>query len=240
MNFRDDRRARLYESYASTHSGTTKTAAGEKRVFDRDIAPHLPTSGRDDCRIVDLGCGQGRLVQQLIANGYANARGVDISPEQVEIAHSAGIISVECGDYRDVLGRESGALSAVIATDFLEHFAKDEVPAIFDEVQKSLRPGGVFIARSPNATSPFFGNYQFSDFTHETVLTPRSFSQLAASSGFARSSAFPCTPAVHGARSAVRAAVWWAVAGALRVALTAETGAANHIVTQNFIGVAAA
>ena len=147
---------------------------------------------------------------------------------------------MECGDYRALLAREPGGLTAVIATDFLEHFAKERGVPIFDEVRKALAPGGVFIVRSPNATSPFFGNYQFSDFTHDSVFTPRSFAQLAANAGYAKCEAFPCVPAVHGLKSAVRAGVSRVVSAGLRLALAVETGVSNHIVTQNFIGVATA
>jgi 2-polyprenyl-3-methyl-5-hydroxy-6-metoxy-1,4-benzoquinol methylase len=235
----NSRRDRLYQNYASTHAGQKKMH-GEARVFRRDIAQHLPSSNRASHRIVDLGCGQGQLVAQLVRSGYTMTRGIDISPEQVELAHAAGITGVECGDYRELLARESGRLSAVIATDFVEHFNKDEILQVFDGVRNSLTPGGVFIVRSPNGTSPFFGNYQFSDFTHETVFTPRSFSQVSAIAGFARSTAYSCGPSLHGVKSAIRAGVWTVFSTVLRAALAAETGMTGHIITQNFIGVATA
>ena len=40
--------------------------------------------------MVDIGCGQGALVRLLIADGY-DAVGIDISPEQVSVAHAAGL-----------------------------------------------------------------------------------------------------------------------------------------------------
>lgn len=233
----DERRRRLYERYADTHAGL-KSPGDESRTFERDIFPHLPPGDRELHLVVDIGCGQGRLVEQLIAHGYTAAQGIDISPQQVELAHAAGIRNVECGDYRETLVRYRGELGAVIATDFLEHFTKDEVLSIFDDIHRGLAPGGVFVVRSPNATSPFFGNYQFGDFTHEVTFTPRSFAQIAATAGFQRTRVFACTPYAHGVKSAVRVAIWRAVSSALKLALAAETGATGHIVTQNFIGVA--
>lgn len=230
-------KARLYERYATTHAGR-KDFSSERLLFRREVQPHLPAGPVETQVIVDLGCGQGRLVEQLVEHGYRSAWGVDISPEQVEIAQAAGIANVECGDYRELLGRFSGDVAAVVATDFLEHFPKGDVLTVFDEVRKALTPGGVFIVRSPNGTSPFFGNYQFSDITHETVLTPRSFSQLASTAGFSRSTAHPCAPIAHGAKSAARAMIWRGAAGLMRLALAAETGETDHIVTQNFVGVA--
>jgi len=41
-----------------------------------------------------LACGYGRLVYSLKAHGYTNVIGVDISEEQVAIAHKLGITEV--------------------------------------------------------------------------------------------------------------------------------------------------
>jgi 2-polyprenyl-3-methyl-5-hydroxy-6-metoxy-1,4-benzoquinol methylase len=232
-------RQRLYERYASTHAGL-KHSEPERRLAKTEIGPHLAGVCRDGARIVDLGCGQGKLVEALLEMGFTDVLGVDISPEQVDLARSSGLTSVECGDYRDVLARYEGEISAVIATDFLEHFSKEEVVEVFDRVGTALRPNGVFVVRSPNGTSPFFGNYQYSDFTHESVLTPRSFTQLASAAGFRSVEFQGCPPRAHGWRSSVRVLLWGGVAALLKFALTVETGARGHVVTQNFIGVARA
>src|SRR5665647_1113657 len=105
-------RDRLYAAYATTHAGVS--GGGSEPAFQRDIAPHLPANR--SAVILDLGYGQGRLVQHLLDHGYANSRGVDISPEQVELAHKAGIGSVTLGDYR--AGFDGATLDAVTATDF--------------------------------------------------------------------------------------------------------------------------
>lgn len=227
----------LYEKYASTHAGV-KDAQSEALVARRDILPHLPPETPEDSQILDIGCGQGQLVQAMIDAGYRQARGVDISPEQVELAHRNGILSVECGDYRTVLTSQSW--SAVVATDLVEHLTKDQVLELFSLVRVALGASGVFVVRSPNATSPFGGNYQFGDFTHQTFLTPRSFAQVARNSGFSQVDAYACKPIVHGAKSRARSVIWAAGAGVMRLLLAAETGETDHIVTQNFVGVASA
>ena len=224
----------LYDKYATIQSGR-KDLSGEARVVRRDILPHLPKCARDGS-VLDIGCGQGLLVRNLLDEGYVGAAGVDISPEQVQIAHQNGVETVTCADYREVLTSQKWA--AVIATDLVEHLAKDEVIELFALVRASLEYAGRFIVRSPNATSPFGGNYQFSDFTHQTYLTPQSFSQLAKHSHFETVNAYPCAPIVHGWKSRARSAVFFVGSAAMRLMLTAETGETNHIVTQNFIGVA--
>jgi 2-polyprenyl-3-methyl-5-hydroxy-6-metoxy-1,4-benzoquinol methylase len=229
-------RDRLYESYASQHSGTG-SADATRVVYRRDIRPLLPPPSAG--RIVDIGCGSGQLVHCLLADGY-DAAGIDVSPEQVALARESGLGEVRCGDYRELLGERPGELAAVTATDLLEHLTKPEVLATFDAVAAALRPGGRFIARVPNAVSPFGGHIRYGDFTHETWYTARSVRQLAAAAGFGPVEVIGCPPPAHGATSMVRSILWKPVSGLLKLALAVETGTVRgHIVTQNLTFAAA-
>jgi SAM-dependent methyltransferase len=172
-------------------------------------------------------------VRCLLADGY-DATGIDVSPEQVALARAAGLTQVRAGDYLDLLRDRPGGLAAVTATDLLEHLTKPEVLATFDAVADALRPGGRFIARVPNAVSPFGGHVRYGDFTHETWFTARSVRQLAMAAGFEAVTVIGCPPPVHGVPSALRAAAWKPVSGMFKLMIAAETGdARGHIVTQN-------
>lgn len=226
-------RSRLYEAYSSGHAGIVDRHS-EALAFNRDIAPHLPTNDR--AQIIDLGCGQGALVEQLLLHGYSKSFGIDVSPEQVALAHQAGVLSVRLGDYREVLAESTA--DAITATDFLEHLTRSEALEAVDLIASALTPGGVFIARVPNMVSPFGGNWRYGDLTHETSFTGRSLKQLGAAAGFSNVTMHECQPIVHGAPSFARAAVWKVFSGAFKVALAAETGATRgHLVTQNIVAV---
>ncbi|MGH3401396.1 MAG: class I SAM-dependent DNA methyltransferase [Streptosporangiaceae bacterium] len=223
-------RDRLYESYASQHAGRANTAAAAL-IYQRDISPMLPQPSTGP--VLDIGCGQGELVRLLRADGYV-AEGVDVSAEQVALARAAGVASVRRGDYLAVLGSQADHFAAVTATDVLEHQAKEEILATFDQVSKALVTGGVFIARVPNAVSPFGGHIRYGDFTHETWFTASSVRQLALATGFSSVTVVACPPVAHGLPSAARAVIWKAVSGLCKTALAAETGSLRgHIVTQN-------
>jgi 2-polyprenyl-3-methyl-5-hydroxy-6-metoxy-1,4-benzoquinol methylase len=223
-------RDRLYQAYASQHAGCGDDQAAAL-IYRRDIRPLL--SGWTDGPVIDIGCGQGQLVRLLLADGY-DASGVDISAEQVAIAHAAGIDSVRHGHYRDVLTEHQGELAGVTATDLLEHLTKDEVLETFDCAAAALAPGGVFIARVPNAVSPLGGYIRYGDFTHESSFTARSVRQLAAAARFSSVSVRSCPPVAHGFVSTARAAAWKPVSGLFKIALAAETGVLRgHVVTQN-------
>ena len=223
-------RDRLYEAYASQHAGRGGGQAAAF-IYRRDIRPSLPSPKTGP--VVDIGCGQGDLVRLLLADGY-DAEGVDISPEQVAIARKAGLGRVRPGHYVDVLGTRNGQLAAVMATDVLEHLTKDEVLETFDCVAAALAPNGVFIARVPNAVSPFGGMIRYGDFTHESWYTAGSVRQLAAAAGFISVTVRPCPPVAHGVVSTARLAVWKSASALCKLILAAETGTIHgHIVTQN-------
>ena len=228
-------RDRLYKAYASQHAGRGDSQA-TRLIYRRDVRPWLcpPSAGP----VVDIGCGQGGLVKLLLADGY-DARGVDVSLEQVALAHAAGLDQVVHGDYCDTLNDSLGCLAGVTATDLLEHLTKDEVLDTFDRVMESLIPGGVFVARVPNAVSPLGGHVRYGDFTHESSYTARSIRQLAAAAGFCSVVVRSCPPVAHGFISMVRTVVWKPVSGLFKIALAAETGALRgHVVTQNLTFVA--
>jgi 2-polyprenyl-3-methyl-5-hydroxy-6-metoxy-1,4-benzoquinol methylase len=223
-------RKRLYDAYASQHADVSDGEA-TALVYRRDIRPALlpPVAGP----VVDIGCGQGQLVSLMLADGY-DAAGIDVSPEQVALARAAGEDRILHGDYRELLDQRAGQLAAVTATDVLEHLGKAEVLETFDRVAAALIPGGVFVARVPNAASPFSGRIRYGDFTHESSHTARSVRQVAAAAGFAEITVRPCPPFAHGVVSAGRVMVWKSVSALCKVALAAETGVVHgHIVTQN-------
>lgn len=183
--------------------------------------------------MVDIGCGAGQLVSCLLADGY-RAEGIDISPEQVKMAHAAGLAGIRLGDYRADLRTRPGQVAAVTATDVLEHLTKAEILDTLDAVVTALRPGGCFIARVPNAVSPLSGRVRHGDFTHESWYTARSVRQIAAAAGFGPVTVIACPPPVHGLLSAMRMAAWLPISAALKFALIVETGERRgHIVTQN-------
>jgi 2-polyprenyl-3-methyl-5-hydroxy-6-metoxy-1,4-benzoquinol methylase len=223
-------RDRLYQAYASQHAGCGNAKA-VTLAYRRDIRPFLPRPSAGP--VIDIGCGQGDLVKVLLSDGY-DASGVDVSPEQVELARTAGLSQVRHGDYREALDERAGRFAAITATDFLEHLTKGEVLETLDRIVQALAPGGIFVARVPNAVSPLGGHIRYGDFTHESSYTARSVRQLVAAAGFCSVTVHACPPVTHGLFSAARAVVWRQVSGLLKIALAAETGQLRgHVVTQN-------
>lgn len=225
----------LYEKYATTHAGL-KSRSSEAALFAHDILPNLPADR--DAQIVDLGCGQGEVVHQLLEHGYANACGVDASPEQVQLAHRRGITPILCGDILAFLGSKMDAFAFVIATDVLEHMSKPEAIEALHRMHGALAPGGVLLIRTPNGASPLGATYFYADYTHETLFSPRAFRQVALAVGFEDVQTVPCPPVVHGLKSITRAVLWPGVNAVIKGALMVATGQTQAIITANFVGLA--
>lgn len=231
---KDQTRDRLYSAYASTHAGTSSSGAANHLTFEREILPHMncPATGA----VLDLGCGQGELVREFHRHGFIHAKGIDISPEQVRIAQDNGIANIELGDFRTSLGTEQ--FDVVTANDFLEHLDIDEVLEAVDAVHAALKGGGIFLARTPNLSSPFGGGYRYGDMTHETSFNARSLRQLGSTAGFSSVEVYSCPPKAHGLVSAARLIVWKVASAGMKIALAAETGRLRgHHVTQNILTV---
>jgi ubiquinone/menaquinone biosynthesis C-methylase UbiE len=95
-------------------------------------------------RILDLGCGDGRLTTKIVAAG-AQVLGVDASPEMVQGARSLGarsgfdvrVCNAEALPFED-------EFDAVFSNAAL-HWVRDQ-DAMLAGVKRALRPGGRFVA----------------------------------------------------------------------------------------------
>jgi SAM-dependent methyltransferase len=91
-------------------------------------------------RILDLGCGDGMLTQQLVAAG-CEVVGIDSSPEQIAVARARGIHAfVGSGEQLDFVGE----FDAVFSNAALHWMSR--VDAVIAGVWRALRPGGRFVA----------------------------------------------------------------------------------------------
>lgn len=191
--------------------------------------------------ILDLGCGHGTAIFFAQQAGYSNVRGVDRSPEQVAEAERLGVTGVSQGDLAETIRTTPAeSLDVVLTFDVIEHFRRDELLVLVDEIRRALRPNGRWIAHTVNAESPFFGRIRYGDVTHEQAFTRTSIAQLLLTSGFRTVACYEDTPIVHGLKSAVRYVLWKVVRGMLRTYLAAETGLTDRavVLSQNFLIVA--
>jgi SAM-dependent methyltransferase len=137
----------------------------------------LPRWERDGAgRALDLGCGEGRLLQVLRGRGW-QATGLELNPVLAGEARRLGFEVVAGGVEHAALG---GPFELITAFHLLEHLRSPT--AALDRTRSWLRPGGVLVVETP--LRPDFDNidhlYCFSAASLELALvsggfTPRSW-----------------------------------------------------------------
>ena len=134
--------------------------------------------------VVDIGCGRGELLELLARDGI-EVIGVEPDPGMAAEARARGITVHEAlaSDYLESV--PDGSLGAVISTHVVEHLPLDALVDFLEKSAQKLRPGGVFIAETPNpATLIVLGSHFIMDPTHVWPLHPDLLSFLAESAGF--------------------------------------------------------
>jgi SAM-dependent methyltransferase len=109
---------------------------------------HLPAPARSDCRILDLGCGNGDFLAVAQDLGYG-AVGLDADPKAVAFARARGL-EVRCGGVPGS-GEAPHSFDHVFMSHVLEHL-HDPV-AVLREARSLLVPGGRLWLSLPSVSS---------------------------------------------------------------------------------------
>jgi methionine biosynthesis protein MetW len=97
-------------------------------------------------RVLDIGCGDGRVARALKATGISYT-GVDISHEGLRRCAAEGFAVIQ-HDIQQPLPLEDGQFDVVTVFEVLEHlFRPDEG---LRQIRRVLRPGGVVLGSVPN------------------------------------------------------------------------------------------
>lgn len=233
-------RGRIYGKYASGFQavGSAFDAEGSRRwgrAYDHYLRGWLPE--RRDAAIADLACGRGALLHFLLERGYACVSGVDLSPEQVQLARQVVPDVVE-GNVLDFLSERPGAFDLLIALDLVEHLTKDEALRFLDLCRQALKPGGRLVLQTPNAESPFSLGVRYGDLTHEIMYSPILLSRLMEMAGFAPVACREMGPAPRGysVLSTVRSLLWQGCrAGVMAWNIIETGGKGSGIYTRVFL-----
>ncbi len=202
-------------------SSTQELLEGWAPVSRKRYLHLLPS--RKDATMLDIGSGYGKFLYFLQSEGYTETQGIDLNPQQLEVARSLGVRNVQCCDGKEFLGNSVGQFDFISAIDVLEHVPKDQVLAFLDLVHAALRPGGRFLCQVPNLAA-FYRPVFYMDFSHETPFTAPSLKQVLHLANFRNVRVLPVEPLAHGAKSAIRSILWKVIAAGLRLIQTIEAG----------------
>ncbi len=149
-----------------------------RAVVWRVVAQHLSRWVPADAHVLEIGAGYCHWI-----NAVRGARrvAVDVWPELPR--HAAAGVEAVVGDVtKDLRGLGAHPFDVVLASNVLEHFEADVAAAVVANVASVLRSGGRFIIVQPNFRYAY--REYFDDYTHRSIFTDVSLSNLLRSHGF--------------------------------------------------------
>lgn len=202
------------------------------KAYARLLAGYIPAA---DAHVLDVACGEGHLLAFLRSRGCKHLAGFDLSPENVELCHAAGLTMVR---EADLLMLDSMSLvreyDVIFALDVLEHLPKERLADVLETLRKALTPGGVLIVQTPNMGSVFASLYRYNDLTHEHGFTEKTLFELLRLVGFAAESI-----EIRGGRAATtpigRLREWYAATLHAILALSVDAQSRPRIAEKNLL-----
>jgi ubiquinone/menaquinone biosynthesis C-methylase UbiE len=153
-----DKEREFFDQFAEQGEYDVFTDYGYRRLLSRLMRLAGPERLKAGCKIVDLGCGSGAVIQRLSTMCEATCVGVDISPKLIEIA-SEKYPKVE---FRvgNILNLEDppGTYDVVLYSGVLHHFP--EMDPVLKEGFRVLKKGGCLLAFDPNQSNPAMWLYR--------------------------------------------------------------------------------
>ncbi len=128
-------------------------------------------------RIVDLGGGWGQHAKIVADMGY-EVTSVDRERATLEVP------SILCDFMIDPLPFDDNSIDVIYSKSVIEHFYVRDLPHLFGEVLRVLKPGGVFVITTPDWEYNMREFYHI--FTHVTPYTKSSLRQCLQMYGFNR------------------------------------------------------
>ncbi|MEE9465556.1 MAG: class I SAM-dependent methyltransferase [Candidatus Neomarinimicrobiota bacterium] len=143
MQFKSQETARSYTQvaaqYAREYYREFEHKPLDRQLLDRFAEGITSSPPGPAC---DLGCGPGQVARYLKDRGVQDLFGLDISPGMLA---QARLLNPDI-DFREgnmlALDLEDGSLAAIAIFYAIVHFAPAQLPEVFKELARVLRPGG--------------------------------------------------------------------------------------------------
>jgi SAM-dependent methyltransferase len=149
--------------------------AQSDRYFER-LATHPP--------VIDVGCGRGELAA-LLTQHDVEVVGVEPDLGMAAEARSRGVDvrTTDGASFLESCG--SSSLGAIFSSHVAEHMPFDELLHLVHLSVEKLKPGGIFLAETPNpAALIVLGNSFILDPTHLRPIHPALFAFVCETAGF--------------------------------------------------------
>lgn len=173
--------AKLYEQSAFNYDDEVDNL---KLTYGRYLSS-LDKYGTQKDSLLEIGCGNGFFLEEVLKRGYSSVRGVEPSQDAVARAGPSVHPHIVCDIMRpNLFGEEQ--FNVLCMFQVLDHIA--DPSGLLNECFRVLKPGGLFLCLNHNIKSLsalFFGERSpVVDIEHTYLYSPDTMSRLFASHGF--------------------------------------------------------
>lgn len=104
--------------------------------------------------VLDIACGSGYGTKILADNGAEFVYGIDVSKETIEYCkrkYNYSNVDFKVGNVKEIFLPEN-SVDVIISFETLEHVDSNTQQIFMKEIKRILRPGGVLVISTPNAS----------------------------------------------------------------------------------------
>lgn len=151
-------------------------------VLELNYSAWLP---RDrSAAILDLGCGDGRVLRFLSSKGYLNIHGVDRDPVALAVIGKLEGVAVECTEVGlEYLRQQRGKFKLIILKQMIYYVERSEIMSFMLALKDALTDDGVIVVEFFNAALLSSRMTELKDPFIRTAYTEHSMRRLFAATG---------------------------------------------------------
>lgn len=124
------------------------------KQMSRPLLRKVKTKFKKDGIVLDVGCGPGYFIEELLSNGY-KVKGVDITNTQIEHINARFKSNPKfCGAFLmksfNEIPVETGSIDTIFFMETIEHLFDQQISLLFREFKRILVSGGKLIITTPH------------------------------------------------------------------------------------------
>jgi 2-polyprenyl-3-methyl-5-hydroxy-6-metoxy-1,4-benzoquinol methylase len=140
----------ILASWAANAAAWTKAIRNreiESRVRATDAAAIAAVVDRKPRTVLDLGCGEGWLANELAGRGF-EVLGVDAIATLIDRAREGGKAAFDVVGYQEIIESGLGGRRFDLVICNFALFGEDSVPSLLGRIPGLLAPGGAFVVQT--------------------------------------------------------------------------------------------
>jgi len=161
----DEKYKRVYGTQAEAYDGLrfgTIRGLHSRQIKNDTISDILEAKGlnREDTKVIDLATGTGRIAHELVKKKFSHVYSSDITPEMLQVNKERldpkyhGKLSWILADMKE-LPFQDNSFDVAIVSSFFYLIPQREYNNYTRDIERILRPGGLFICEVSNSLAVF-------------------------------------------------------------------------------------